>query len=313
MFRPTRHRQISLKSILASFKRIRKTEEVNEPLKEIPSSTGSGASVEPVDFEVLGMTSSMLNIKLPNASIINLRYSNANQSVIALNGKVTSLAVELGKLEGGLIFQRCFNTSGPMSILMANKLQNSNFTVVNVSKDTIWTVDRDSLVAWTGNYIDLTGERKLVKVVGSGKIVLSSPGQTLQMTLQDGETVSVNPSTVVAYTGETPVGPRSIVDFAVPGISWLTKVCGSWASFTSYVRDKFQIQKPQIKVHPWISSAFSQTAGFARRVVNRLVTGNPDYMIEFSGPRTVLISDGVHFKDKIMTKEQIEKLKKKLD
>ncbi|KAG7806517.1 hypothetical protein KL921_004914 [Ogataea angusta] len=310
MFRPSQHRQISLKSILASFKRIRNIEEVNEPLKELPKSTGSGAFVEPVDFEVLGKTSTMLNIKLPKSSILNLRYSNANQSVIALNGKVSSLVVELGKLEGGLIFQRCFNTSGPLSILMANKLQNSNFTVVNVLKDTHWTVRRDDLVAWTGNYIDLIGERKLVKVAGSGKFVLSSPGQTLQLTLQDGETVSINPSSVVAYTGETPAGPRSIVDFAVPGISWLTRVSDAWASLTSYVSDKFEIRKPQIKIHPWLSSAYSQTAGLVKRAVNRLVTGSPDYMIEFSGPRTLLISNGIHLKDKIMTEEQIQKLKK---
>ncbi|KAG7876164.1 hypothetical protein KL938_004836 [Ogataea parapolymorpha] len=310
MFRPTQHRQISLKSILASFKRIRNIEEVNEPLKELPRSTGSGAFVEPVDFEVLGKASSMLNIKLPKSSILNLRYSNANQSVVALNGKVSSLVVELGKLEGGLIFQRCFNTSGPLSILMANKLQNSNFTVVNVSKDTNWTVKRDSLVAWTGNYIHLTGESKLVKVAGSGKFVLSSPGQTLKLTLEDAEAVSVNPSSVVAFTGNTPTGPKSIVDFAVPGISWLTRVSDLWASLTSYVYEKFQIEKPQIKIHPWISSVFSQTAGFVKRTVNRLVTGNPDYMIEFSGPRTLLINNGIHFKDKIMTEEQIEKLKK---
>ncbi|KAG7891404.1 hypothetical protein KL908_004157 [Ogataea polymorpha] len=310
MFRPTQHRQISLKSILASFKRIRNIEEVNKPLKELPRSTGSGAFVEPVDFEVLGKTSNMLNIKLPKSSILNLRYSNANQSVVALNGKVSSLVVELGKLEGGLIFQRCFNTAGPLSILMANKLQNSNFTVVNVSKDTNWTVKRDSLVAWTGNYIDLTGENKLVKVAGSGKFVLSSPGQTLHLTLDDAEAVSVNPSSVVAFTGTPPAGPKSIVDFAVPGISWLARVSDSWTSLTSYVYDKFQIQKPQIKIHPWISSVFSQAAGSVRRTVNRLVTGNPDYMLEFTGPRTLLISNGIHLKDKIMTEEQLEKVKK---
>ncbi|KAH3661729.1 hypothetical protein OGAPHI_005907 [Ogataea philodendri] len=307
MFRPTVSRKISFKTILSSFRGGHAVETVKQPSATLPSTVNIESFVESPEFEVLGKTSGMLNIRLPQSSILNLRYNNTNQSIIALNGKVSELVVELGRTDGALVFQRCLNGSGPMSILMANKLQNANFSVVQATPDAGWTVKRDNLVAWAGNHLLLNGSRKLVNIEGSGKFVLSSPGQTLQLSLQEGESISVSPSSVVAFTGTQPTGPKSLVDFGVPGISWLTKASASWSSLKSYVSDKLKL--PPVHVHPWLSSAFAKTGGLIKRAFNRLFTGNPDYMIEFSGPRTLLITNGVHFKDKIMTEDEIEKLK----
>lgn len=200
------------------------------------------SSNEPVRFEVLGATANMLNVRLPKSAVLNVRYNNLYQRLVAVNGSVEKLYIELAKKQASgaspLLFQRCFNKAGPMSLLFALKAQNSNYSVVETGpSNQPWMVKRDSLVAWTGNYLNVATTSKLsrlAQITGEGKFAIASAGQISQIDLADGESILVSPRSVVAYTTDKSTieeagtelnsGARNLVDLSIPKVSLFESV-----------------------------------------------------------------------------------------
>ncbi|OUM52581.1 hypothetical protein BVG19_g1785 [[Candida] boidinii] len=341
--------------------------EITKPLTELSEKTGAGPFAEPVGFEVLGNLSNLLNISLPSSSILNLRYNNKNQSIIAMNGKIKDLYVELGKIDSknqldpsvsnNLLFQRCFNTENPMTLLLSNKITNSNFSIIDLkeSDDHKWIItSKDNLVAWTGNYLNLSfPTRNLLSAnnnsvpdislknsivsEGKGKIALSSLGQLLQVKLNEGESVSLIASSVIAYTtpkdasekiNQSTASVKSLVDLTVPQFPLLTKsniilksifkesfkfiessLLKIGIKFPERIIPKEFTESPIIKsISSYSSKIFSVLTSNSKRLLTKLVSGSDDIMIELNGPRSVILSNAVYPANKVFSKKQLNSL-----
>lgn len=315
-------RNISFKAIKSFFKSTEATPatELQKPLTSLPNATGAGAFVEPITYQVLGTGSNLLNIKLPRSSILNLRFSNAQQKLIAMNGHINSMYVELARLaESNLIFQRCFNQTEPMSLLIAQNAQNTNFAVIENSKSN-WIVKKNSLFAWSGPSLRPTASHSssnLIQMNGEGTFIVACPGQIMQIDLAENESIQVNTKTIVGYTAnnntiidsitELDKGIKSVADLSVGKAPFSTKF--------AWIRNYIKLP-PSVAHDPTvqnISKVFGSVGSFFQRIVSfakvRMYTSKKDgLLVQLKGPRTIFLTNAVHIDDKILSDSEIRKL-----
>lgn len=316
------YRYISFKSIKSLFKSTEPTSstELQKPLTALPGATGAGAFVEPVTYQVLGSSSNLLNIKLPKSSILNIRYSNLQQKIIAMNGHISSMYTELAKTtENSLIFQRCFNQKESMSLLITQNAQNSNFAVISTNKKH-WIVKKSSLFAWSGATIKPTSSKMnpdLIQMNGDGTFIVATPGQIVQIDLDMGESIQVNTKTLIGFTtskeniaetlSELNGGVRSIVDLSVgkaplsSRFSWLKK----YSPIPSTIFADPNLQK-FLEVIRNTSKYIKSIISFIK--VKLTKSDKKGMFIELKGPKTIFLTNSVHINDKILSETEIRKL-----
>lgn len=314
-------RYISFKSIKSLFRSTEPTSstELQKPLTSLPNATGAGAFVEPISYQALGVSSNLLNIKLPKSSILNIRYSNSQQKIIAMNGHINSLYTELATTANNIVFQRCFNQKEPMSLLITQNAQNSNFAVIDTNRKN-WIVKKSSLFAWSGPTIRPTSSKvnsKLIQMNGDGTFIVATPGQIVQIDLDSDESIQVNTKTLVGYTtlkeninetlSELNGGAKSIVDLSVgrasfsSRFSWLKKYDPIPTTIFNDPNIKFFLEA--IKN---ISKHIKNTASFIKLKVTK--SDKKGVFIELSGPKTIFLTNSVHINDKILSEADIKKL-----
>lgn len=299
--------------------------ELQKPLTSLPNATGSGAFVEPISYQVLGSSSNLLNIKLPKSSILNIRYSNKEQKIIAMNGHINSLYTELARTnENNLIFQRCFNQKEPMSLLISMNAQSSNFAVINNNNNSKWIIKRSTLFSWSGSSIkpkttDLN--KNLVQMEGKGTFVVASPGQILQLNLKVNESLQVNSKSIIGYTTNDTITDsikklnnniRSVVDISVARApisiryNWINKYLKNYVTLPKL---KFS-DDPTVKQ---ISKSFGLFTAKIKTIFNyfkaKLINSKKSgYFIEIKGPKTVFLTNAVNIDDRILTEKELKKL-----
>lgn len=323
----TQRRNVSFQTIKSFFRSTKPTPstELQKPLTSLPNATGSGAFVEPISYQVLGSSSNLLNIKLPRSSILNIRYSNSKQKIIAMNGHINSLYTELAKSnENNLIFQRCFNQNEPMSLLISMNAQNSNFAVINNNNNSKWIVKRSSLFSWSGPSIKpktTDSNQNLVQMEGEGAFVVASPGQILQLNLKVNESLQVNSKSIIGYTTNDSItdsieklnnSVRSVVDVSVarapPSIrfNWIKK----------YSEKYITLPKLNLSDDPTVKQIFKSIGLFTSKIkaiINyfkaKLINSKKSgYFIEIQGPKTIFLTNAVNIDDRILTEKELEKL-----
>ncbi|QPG75283.1 hypothetical protein FOA43_002634 [Brettanomyces nanus] len=316
------------------------------------------------------------------------------EKVIAMNGEVEKMCVELAKLQSKdkthdlLVYQQCFNTSAPMSLLLSLNSQNANFSVVKSEKgNDSWIVRRDGLVAWCGNHLDvnlMSSISQLAQIRGEGSVAVASPGQIFKINLAEDETILLNPRSIVAYTSrfesinqsadEFTSGVKNMVDFSVPKVGilssldyyyeWSKKSAGAifrkvnekvQALISHSSRDlkstnvskrvdaTSELPEADLGVTPEANSKpVSESTSFlllnpiqkqkfavvwhrisgavengARVVASKiyLLFGNifsgskERYMVEFKGPKTLLVHNAVNLKTEPLSNEEVSKLR----
>lgn len=320
MISKVQSRGISFSSIKSLFRLTDSTPatQLEKPLTSLPKATGNGAFVEPISYQVLGSSSNLLNIKLPKSSILNIRYSNSQQKIVAMNGHITSMYTELARLkESNLVFQRCFNEKEPMSFLMANNAQNSNFAVLDNNRSN-WIVKRSSLFAWSGPSIKpyaITKDSQRILMEGEGTFIISTPGQIIQVDLDENEAIQVNTKTVVAYSSDSNALSlphlesdfQSVVDLGIHippffmRFNWIRK----YLQIPKQLLENPNV-KPVLNAFATLSKTFSKVLEFIKE--NVLPHDRTETFIELKGPKTVFLTNAVHINDKILTDSEIKKL-----
>ncbi|GMG49043.1 unnamed protein product [Ambrosiozyma monospora] len=257
-----------------------------------------------------------------------------------------------------------------MSILLSLNSSSSNFIVLQSaeagngvsSQGKRWFVKKNSLLAWSGNYLKINETEKfnkMLKLSGNGKFVLTSPGSIVQIDLKENEKILVNPLSVIAYSspnetmqstkteseGESQdtdevVDPsvKYFVDLSIPKVSTMTRFSFYFSKITSFVKSKLKenqielsltgkaststsstttpttttnqdTQQQLSNVVISITSAITKFTRFIRLSIGRLITGSKtDYMVEFKGPKTLLIHNNLKLKDSLLTDKEIEQL-----
>ncbi|CDK26158.1 unnamed protein product [Kuraishia capsulata CBS 1993] len=316
-------RQISFQSLKGLFGGSSTSSNISKPVTSLPKVTGLGPFSEKPKFEPIGTPANLLNIKLPTSSILNLRLDTNQHKTLAITGDVSSLVVELGKLSNSnkLIYQRCFNPSNPLSILLSSKSGNGNFLVLESNDTTSWgLVDSSSLIGWTGNHVDIEplslensilGSSRGIHVKGQdGAIAISTMGQVLQLKLESEETIQLAPSSVVAYSiseaGTEPVfSELTIPSLGVGSIDLLTKTRAGWEQLKSFTSTRIlsplnsKLKIPPLSVSiPWLAQInFGAVKKVWRYLGGALLRLTPlgrsseNRVVEIAGPRTVLVTN----------------------
>lgn len=289
-----------------------------KPLTSLPLVTGAGAFIEPVSYQVLGSSHDLLNIKLPKSSILNIRYSNKQQKIVALNGKINSLYTEITKLDSNIVFQRCFNEKEPMSLLIAQNSQNSNFAVVETNK-TKWLVKKNSLFAWSGTSIKPSASKhsKLAQITGDGTFVVSSPGQITQLVLDQNESIQVNSNVILGFTfdaqhasdivNSTKNSTKSFVNLSIGKVPLSTRV----TAFTKLFQlPEVIIADPTFKkIQVFLANVFTTIRKANSYFIGKLPKVNQkEVFVELKGPKTILISNSVQLSDNVLSDEQMKLL-----
>ncbi|GMF00597.1 unnamed protein product [Ambrosiozyma monospora] len=176
--------------------------------------------------------------------------------------------------------------------------------------------------------IDLKENEKIL--VNPLSVIAYSNPETTQSTKTESEThdkdVTVDPS--VKY----------FVDLSIPKVSTMTRFSFYLSKITSFVKSKLKenqielsltgksntltsstttptkttsqgTQQQPSNVISGITSTITKFTRFIRLSIGRLITGSKtDYMVEFKGPKTLLIHNNLKLKDSLLTDEEIDKL-----
>lgn len=315
-------RNISFQTLKSFFKSTKATPstDLQKPLTSLPNATGSGAFVEPITYQVLGSSSNLLNIKLPKSSILNIRYSNSQQKIIALNGHINSMYTEFARSRNAnIIFQRCFNQNEPMSFLIASNAENSNFAVIpNINSK--WIVKKSSLFAWSGSSIKPSvsnSKSNALQLEGDGTFVIATPGKIIQIDLADDESIQVNSNSVIAYTSNDPNFDGSISELSNSAKSVVNLSLGkapllyrfNWLKKYISLPKRFWEDATVQTIHGGIESFFESLKKIARYVkYNILSSEKKGYFIDIKGPKKILLTNAIHVNDKILDDLEVKKL-----
>ncbi|KAK3343306.1 mitochondrial biogenesis AIM24-domain-containing protein [Neurospora tetraspora] len=164
-------------------------------------------------FEVIGSPASLLSVTLSASQRLYTRRG----TLVSVAGKVENAQSTLSILSPltraflgvPFLYQRISSTT-PITALIGTKSPNTSFSVLHLDGTTDYMIaQRNALLAWTGHTIRVSPRIQqglapanwgATHVTGRGLVALASPGQIYELTLAEGEELTLHPSHVVAYS-----------------------------------------------------------------------------------------------------------------
>lgn len=164
-------------------------------------------------FEVIGAPASLLSVTLSASQRLYTRRG----TLVSVAGKVENAQSTLSVLSPlpraflgvPFLYQRISSTT-PITALIGTKSPNTSFSVLHLDGTTDYMVaQRNALLAWTGHTIRVSPRIQhglppanwgATHVTGRGLVALAAPGQIYELTLAEGEELTLHPSHVVAYS-----------------------------------------------------------------------------------------------------------------
>ncbi|EGO54902.1 hypothetical protein NEUTE1DRAFT_69871 [Neurospora tetrasperma FGSC 2508] len=164
-------------------------------------------------FEVIGAPASLLSVTLSASQRLYTRRG----TLVSVAGKVENAQSTLSVLSPlpraflgvPFLYQRISSTT-PITALIGTKSPNTSFSVLHLDGTTDYMVaQRNALLAWTGHTIRVSPRIQhglapanwgATHVTGRGLVALAAPGQIYELTIAEGEELTLHPSHVVAYS-----------------------------------------------------------------------------------------------------------------
>lgn len=297
--------------------------EVTKPLGNLPKVSGNGPFHQDISFLTVGPQSNLLNVQMPSSSILNLRYHGRQHDIITVNGDISQLSTQLGKVSGmlnsKLLFQQISNPSS-LSLLLASK--RGNFFILENSAESSWSVlNKPSLIGWCGNLLHLQVELKKVNFLNGGKIILSHSSEMFKMKIEENESVYVNEKSLVA------INPYSSIKGSMPGTSLsVGEFDGLFREklyITTFARRVVELVKPRLDkiIKPATMEANmegmeqgtevklphpSKVKGLPaslKKVLN-LFRRKPDSLVEIQGPAEVILANDFTGSSPLLSKSE---------
>lgn len=180
----------------------------------LPRSTGAGPFIEIPIVEPIGDPGTVLKIKLPQSSTLNVRTT----CITAVNGDISEISSGFKSLTSKVSYQSVRLTS-PMSLLVSGTTTGANnYSVINIKKGDSWELANiENLVAWSGYDLSVTpkanGLRTSLLCEGTGFMVVNGFHNIFDVTVAENEEILLNPNSVVAsnvtLNGLATLGARS--------------------------------------------------------------------------------------------------------
>ncbi|KAK4113235.1 hypothetical protein N656DRAFT_778765 [Canariomyces notabilis] len=270
-------------------------------------------------FEVLGSPHSLLSVTLSASQRLYTRRG----SLVSVAGKVENAQSTLTLLSPlrravlgiPFLYQRISSTT-PITALIATKSPNTTFSILHLDGTTDWMVaQRNALLAWTGH--TLTPSPRIQQglsiahwgnthLTGRGLAALSAPGQIYELTLGEGEEITLHPSHVVAYS----VTKNPPLPFRFKSTRLSLQVPAVPSSITAAARRAM----PERLARFWNAMRDTGTYKAVARVLfgvrtaaRRSIWGDRLFL-HFRGPMTVLMSSrGVRVRD-VLSREDVNEI-----
>lgn len=212
------------------------------------------------------------------------------------------------------LYQRITSTS-PITALIATSSPTTTFSILHLDGTTDWMVaQRNALLAWTGHTLQPSPriQRGLslahwgnTHLTGRGLAALSSPGQTYQLTLSEGEEIVLHPSHVVAYSlNRNPPLPfrlRSSPRLQVPRVP--ASISNLPGRLVPAGLSTFWNNMRETSTYRYLARVL-----FALRTAARRSVWGDRLFLQFRGPMTVVMSSrGVRVRD-VLSREEVAEI-----
>ncbi|CAN6646809.1 hypothetical protein TRVA0_022S00430 [Trichomonascus vanleenenianus] len=277
--------------------------DLRDRVTDTPKINGSGPFADVPRLQIIGP--SMIHASIPASSAIHTRRgtilgvnsATGIQSTLSTDGGLTELARSIP-----VAYQRVTTTS-PTTLLIGTQAADASYAIVPVSKEYNWIVtQRKALLGWTqpihfgaapeSTLWSSSGAVQLEYKSGPSQVALVGSGQVYQIELQDGETLQVNPRNLIAYTvvdsSESMLGftfrRRKITQYALPKLA------------LPYGIESTVVGK---RIIPLIDATSKWLAKYLFRARDQIV-------MEFSGPRTLLVQTNTSPLDDLMDKKDVD-------
>lgn len=194
----------------------------------------------------------------------------------------------------------------PVTALISTKGQNTALTTIHLDGTTDWMLARQSLLAWTGRTLTIrpTANFKMnmaqwgsSEVTGRGLLALVGQGSISEISLRDGESYIIHPSSVIAHTinSQRPLPYRlksSSFRLQVPRLS--TGMLSD-TKFATILRE---------------SSLWQTTMGiiFKTRTWVRRIIWADRVFLQFQGPTTILLQTRTSSRKEMLTASEVNEM-----
>lgn len=182
--------------------------EISQFLRDVPQISGSGPFPAEPTLSIVGTPGSLIHVSLPASGGIFARRG----SIVAVNGSLQDLTSKVAVNQSmkslsstmPILYQSIISTT-PASFLISTNESNSSCKILNVSKSQEWIIaQRNSLLSWNQT-VNIEAVSRFAKwgharANGSGVLALVGKGDIMQLDIEKGDSIMVNPSSLVAYS-----------------------------------------------------------------------------------------------------------------
>ncbi|KAI1620355.1 mitochondrial biogenesis AIM24-domain-containing protein [Exophiala viscosa] len=275
---------------------------------------GKSVSADSPDasFEVLGSPYSLLSVTLSPSQDLYTRRGTLVGFGGGPDGTVSTLRM-LSPVRRALVgipflYQKITSTS-PASALISTKSPHTTFAVLQLDGTTDWKLaQRKALLAWTGSTLSVTPSLNArlslaywgsSDVTGRGLLALAGQGQVYAIELAQGESYTVHPANVLAYSASSPSPLPQPYRFKSNNIRLQIPLqLGNW-----FPSSKFIETLKTSETYKFIANALLRIRTWSRRTIwgDRL-------FLRFQGPTTLLVQSRAARVNDVLTAQEVNEI-----
>ena len=260
----------------------------------------------------MGSPYSLLSVDLSPSQDLYTRRGTLVAFAGDPNGTVSTLRL-LNPVRRALVgipflYQKITSTS-QINALISTRSPLTTFAILQLDGTSDWKLSqRKALLAWTGSTLavkpSLNARFSLAywgssDVTGRGLLALAGQGQIYSVELSDGETYTVHPSNVLAYTASSPSPPPQAFRFKSTNIRFQIPL--QLGNF--FPSSKFVETLKTSSTYRFLANALYRIRTWSRRTIwgDRL-------FLQFKGPATLLIQSRAARVNDVLTAQDVNEI-----
>lgn len=284
-------------------------------IHELPSDTGAGLFVEYPEFQPLGTPPTLLHVSLPASTVLNSR----TRSIVALNGHLDNVSEKLSVLnlwQGQPLLYNQVTSTTPLSVILSDR---KGFVNLPLKEGDYWTVmHTDDITGWYGSLeMSRATHGVAVKAHGRSNLILTGSNQVFTLTLDKDESISVNPSSIVAFQG-VPVKFHKLKYLELPNLGIWNTLKNAYAELNNRLLPKpvdeevKPIETTDEKLVEYHEpTVWSKSLDWVSTKLNSIVLRNR-VLMEIQGPGTVIVQNDFKNTSQTFTQEQLTTIYKQI-
>ena len=263
-------------------------------------------------FEIIGSPYSLLSVTLSPSQDLYTRRGTLVAFAGDPNGTVSTLRI-LNPIRRALVgipfLYRRITSISSANALIATRSPLTTFTILQLDGTADWKLaQRKSLLAWTGSTLSVTPSINArfslaywgsSDVSGRGLLALAGQGQVYSVEIAEGETYTVHPANVLAYTASSPSPAPQPFRFKSTNVRFQIPL--QLGNF--FPSSKFVETMKTSSTYKFMANVLYRMRTWSRRTIwgDRL-------FLQFQGPATLLIQSRAARVNDILTAQDVNEI-----